>query len=55
MAGGRRAGTIPQLTDESHFCDLNDEAFRRLFCSPVETISNLNFYALHPHERQGGS
>ena len=24
---GGRAGTIPQLTDESHLCDLNDEAF----------------------------
>ena len=31
-----RAGTIPQLTDESHLCDLNDEAFRRLFCSLIK-------------------
>ena len=31
-----KAGTIPQLTDESHLCDLNDEAFRRLFCSLIK-------------------
>ena len=24
------------MTDESHLCDLNDEAFRRLFCSHIK-------------------
>ena len=38
---GGRAGTIPQLTDESHLCDLNDEAFRRLFCSLIKHDINL--------------